>query len=406
MQLFNAGHTKGVVLALLLLLGLPAVAPASANRIRDDLNRLMGGSDSAMLASPDGSVIFAKNSDRPLVPASILKVFTALVALHALGADFRFETDFYLDRQRNLIIKGYGDPLLISEVVVDICRRLAGELSDAPALSGLILDETHFVQPLTIPGVSASLQPYDAPNGALCVNFNTVNFKRHKGRYVSAEPQTPLLPFAVARIKSRHAKTGRVVLSRNENENTRYAGELFRFFLRREGIRFSGPLTVGSAGSSARLILKYRSPYRLEEIIAKMLEHSNNFITNQLLITAGIRSQGAPGSLDKAVEGARRYAAEKLGISDLHIAEGSGISRQNRVTARQMMTVLRAFAPHYRLMRRAEAEYYKTGTLRGISTRAGYLLDPEGRRHPFVIMRNDTRKNATEFIPYLKKMVQ
>jgi D-alanyl-D-alanine carboxypeptidase/D-alanyl-D-alanine-endopeptidase (penicillin-binding protein 4) len=406
MQHLNAGHMKGAVLALMLLLGLSSVTRAAADRIRGDLNHLIGDSDAAMLALPDGSVIFEKNADKPLVPASILKVFTALVALDALGADFRFETDFYLDQQRNLIIKGYGDPLLISEVVADICRRLAAGLSGQVALSGLILDETYFVQPLTIPGVSASSQPYDAPNGALCVNFNTVNFKRHKGRYISAEPQTPLLPFALAKIKSRPATAGRVVLSKNENENTRYAGELFRFFLQREGIRFAGPVIIGSVGASARLILKYRSPYRLEEILAKMLEYSNNFITNQVLIAAGARTHGAPGSLDKAVEAARRYAAEKLGMSNLRIAEGSGISRQNRLTARQMMTVLRTFAPHFRLMRRAEAEYYKTGTLRGISTRAGYFLDLEGRRHPFVIMRNATRRNAIEFIPYLKKLIQ
>jgi D-alanyl-D-alanine carboxypeptidase/D-alanyl-D-alanine-endopeptidase (penicillin-binding protein 4) len=406
MQRFDTGHISGTLLVLTLLLVFSSIAPASTDQIRGELNRLIGDSDAALLALPDGSVIFEKNADTLLVPASILKVFTALVALHTLGSDFRFETEFYLDRQRNLIIKGYGDPLLISEVIADICSRLGGLLSDRAALRGLILDETYFVQPLTIPGVSASAQPYDAPNGALCVNFNTVNFKRHQGRYVSAEPQTPLLPFAKAKIKSRRVSGGRVVLSRIENENTRYAGELFRFFLQREGIRFSGPVTIGGVGASARRVLKYRSPYRLEEVVAKMLEHSNNFITNQLLIAAGIRIHGAPGSLEKAVRAARSFAAERLGIDNLRIAEGSGISRQNRLTARQMMTVLRVFAPHFRLMRRAENEFYKTGTLHGVSTRAGYLLNSKGRRHPFVIMRNATRKPATEFIPYLNELIQ
>lgn len=405
MRRLDTGHITGAVVALMLLVMFPPVAPAAADRNRAELSRLIGDSDAALLTLPDGAVVFAKNADQPLVPASILKVFTALVALDTLGADFRFETEFYLDRQRNLIIKGYGDPLLISEVIADIGRRLAGVLSDKSTLRSLILDESHFVRPLTIPGVSASSQPYDAPNGALCVNFNTVNFERRKGRYVSAEPQTPLLPFAEEKIRSRSATGGRVVLSRIENENTRYAGELFRFFFEREGIRFSGPVAVGNVGASAKLILTYRSPYRLEEIIAKMLEHSNNFVANQLLITAGIRTHGAPGSLDKAVLAARSYAAETLAISNLRIVEGSGISRSNRLTARQMMTVLRAFAPHHRLMRRSGDEYYKTGTLRAVSTRAGFLLHPSGRRHPFVIMRNGPRKNAAEFIPYLNKLI-
>ena len=391
---------------LVILSMLPPAALAASNSIHRELARQIGASDAVVLADPDGNIIFEKNADRHLVPASILKVFTALVALHSLGPDYHFKTEFYLDRQLNLTIKGYGDPLLISEVVADISTRLAAVLPGTSALRGLFLDETFFVQPLTIPGVSASSQPYDAPNGALCVNFNTVNFKRRNGRYISAEPQTPLLPIALARIKKNRAPAGRIVLSRLKNENTLYAGELFKFFLERESIQFSGPVEIGRVESNARLILTYQSPYGLTEIIAKMLEHSNNFMTNQLLITAGIKARGAPGSLDKAVQAARRYAAETLGIEKFDIVEGSGISRKNRVTAAQMVAVLRSFDPYYQLMRRDQNEFYKTGTLRGISTRAGYLLDSEARRHPFVIMRNSPGKTSPAIMPYLKKLVQ
>jgi D-alanyl-D-alanine carboxypeptidase/D-alanyl-D-alanine-endopeptidase (penicillin-binding protein 4) len=383
-----------------------STALPSTKQVQAALERRIGASDAVVLSNPDGSVIYSKNADRRLVPASILKIFTALVAMNSLGADFRFNTEFYLDRQHNLTIKGYGDPLLISEVVADISTRLAGSLPGTSALQSLLLDDTFFIQPLTIPGVSASSQPYDAPNGALCVNFNTVNFKRRNGRYLSAEPQTPLLPIALARIKRDRSPAGRIVLSRVKNENTLYAGELFKFFLEKEGVRFSGPIKIGPAASGARLILAYRSPYGLAEIVAKMLEHSNNFIANQLLITAGIRAHGAPGSLDKAMHAARSYALENLGIDTFNIVEGSGISRKNRITAGQMLTVLRAFDPHHRLMRRDQNEFYKTGTLRGISTRAGYLLNSEGQRHPFVIMRNSPGKRAPNLMPYLKQLIE
>lgn len=396
-----------IIIGLLCLAwSLATPAEAASGKAHAQVLRRIGPSDAVMLADPDGRVIVAKNIDLPLVPASILKIFTALVVLDSLGVDFQYTTEFYRDNLGDLTIKGYGDPLLISEVVADISERLAGVISDQAPFNNLRLDESYFVKPLTIPGVSATSQPYDAPNGALCVNFNTVNFKRFKNRYVSAEPQTPLIPFALDRIKQNRATRGRVVLSRIENENTLYAGELFRYFLEKEGIRFNGTVKIGRTRSADRLILTYRSPYRLTDIIAKMLEHSNNFITNQLLITAGISTQLAPGSLDKGVRSARRYAADRLGLKNLDIVEGSGISRRNRISARQMMAVLKQFEPHHRLMRQDLNEFYKTGTLKGVSTRAGYLLNSEGLQYPFVIMFNSPGKTAPPLMPYLKKIVQ
>ena len=53
----------------------------------------------------------AQNADRPFVPASVAKIVTAWLAMEVLGADYRFETRFYLDRDRVLYIRGGGDPL-------------------------------------------------------------------------------------------------------------------------------------------------------------------------------------------------------------------------------------------------------------------------------------------------------
>ncbi|MDA3894987.1 MAG: D-alanyl-D-alanine carboxypeptidase, partial [Desulfobacteraceae bacterium] len=150
------------------------------------INNLITSQDAVLLASPNGKIIFSKNADKKLIPASTLKVLTSLVAIHYLNQDYHFPTEFYIDADSNLIIKGYGDPLMISEEVRKISltlKPLIGSLND------IILDDTFFEKPLTIPGtVKDSLQPYDAPNGALCVNFNTVNFKIENKSIVSAEP--------------------------------------------------------------------------------------------------------------------------------------------------------------------------------------------------------------------------
>ena len=46
------------------------------------LNDLIGKQDAAIIADPQGRIIFSKNADKNLIPASLLKILTALVALH------------------------------------------------------------------------------------------------------------------------------------------------------------------------------------------------------------------------------------------------------------------------------------------------------------------------------------
>ena len=358
----------------------------------ENLTRLIGERDAILVTGPDGRVLLSKNEDQPLIPASTLKILTSLVALHYLGPDYRFVTEFYLDDDLNLTIKGYGDPLLVSEVVADISRSLGTRLD---RINDLILDDRYFAQPLVIPGVSSSAEPYDAPNGALCVNFNTVTFKKVDGRFVSAEPQSPLLPMIVKRVKSSRLTEGRIVLSHNENEITLYSGHLFAYFLAQNGVPMDGNITVASVRPEKdRLIFRHLSPFTLTDIIERLLEFSNNYITNQILIASGARAFGAPGTLDNGVRAARTYADEILKLGDLHLTEGSGISRANRITARDLSRVLDAFVPHYALMRQSGRQYFKSGTLHGISTRAGYIESHDGGLNRFVVLLNSKGKSA------------
>jgi len=150
------------------------------------ITSLIGAQDSLLVVDPNGSIIISKNDTKKLIPASTLKIFTALVALHYLGPEHLYWTEFFIDNNSNLKIKGFGDPLLTSEIVREISHLLAALLGQSTIINDLIVDDSYFNQPLTIPGISSSSQPYDAPNGALCVNFNTVFFKHTESGYISA----------------------------------------------------------------------------------------------------------------------------------------------------------------------------------------------------------------------------
>jgi len=373
----------------------------------DDLAHLIGNRDAVLVADPSGHIVFSKNMDNQLIPASTLKIFTALVAIHHLGPDYKFVTEFYMDRYSNLKIKGYGDPLLISETVVEMIRQLSMRLSvKCGIINDLILDDSYFSVQTVIPGVNISYEPYDAPNGALCVNFNTVNFKRNKnGAYVSAESQTPLLPLILPRIRDSQLDQGRIVLSSQSNEITRYAGHLFLYFLKKEGIRLEGDLRIGKIQKEAdKLIYRYVSSFSLIQIVSKLFEYSNNFIANQLLITTGAKVYGPPGNLDKGVRAALIYARNILEIDHVRIEEGSGISRKNRISARDFYKILKVFRPNYFLLQRTNNNmYYKTGTLKGIHTRAGYIKKKNGELYPFVLMINTPGKSPKPLMDIIQR---
>ena len=91
--------------------------------------------DSKLQIMKDISAAIAKHAGKKLVPASILKIFTSLAALHYLGSNHRYATDFFRDPDSNLVIKGYGDPLMISEIVDQIARELAGLIGDAGSVT-------------------------------------------------------------------------------------------------------------------------------------------------------------------------------------------------------------------------------------------------------------------------------
>jgi D-alanyl-D-alanine carboxypeptidase/D-alanyl-D-alanine-endopeptidase (penicillin-binding protein 4) len=375
-----AAATFAVLLGALWLT-IPVMAPA-APPVEG-----LGPHDALLVLDPDGRILLSHNPDQLMVPASTLKVLTSLAAFHYLGPDYRFPTDFLLDDGNNLVIRGYGDPLLVSEVIAASAHQLAGRLPRA--IHDILLDTTYFEGPLTIPGVSTTTNPYDAPIGALCANFNTVFFTRVDGKLQSAEEQTPILPMVVERIRRSGLQEGRIVLSRRQNEAPLYAGRLFRYFLEQEGFVIGGDVRMAPAGTSgAHLVYRHLSPYDLSHVVQRLLEFSNNFTANQLLMAMGARCYGPPATLAKGVQALKAYAGDVAGITDGVFVEGSGISRLNRLSARDMAAVLARFSPHADLMSHKNREYYKTGTLKGIRTRVGYIEDPPGRFYRFVLFRN------------------
>ena len=124
----------------------------------------------------------------------------------------------------------------------------------------------------------------------------------------------------------------------------------------------------------------------LSDIIAQMLLGSNNYIANQIFLEIGAHRRGGLVSLSKSLGVAREILAEHDLVGAIHLEEGSGISRENRFTARGFAKLLHHFAPHADLFPRTSGgSRFKTGTLSNVRTLAGYANTSRHGEVPFVI---------------------
>src|SRR6476646_11967921 len=121
----------------LLLLPAPALAGAK------EKIAALAPSGLVLVMDAEGNELMAQNADKPFVPASVTKIVTAWLAIEVLGGDYRFETRFYLDKDRVLYVRGGGDPFLISEELAQLASDLVVAVGKQP-LGGLVLDARYY----------------------------------------------------------------------------------------------------------------------------------------------------------------------------------------------------------------------------------------------------------------------
>ncbi len=369
------------LLLLVLLLLLPAPALAGAKEKVASL----APSGLVFVMDADGNELVAQNADKPFVPASVTKIVTAWLALEVLGADYRFETKFYLDDKRVLYVRGGGDPLLISEELALLAPQLVAAIGKEP-ITGIVLDARYYPFSLRIPGIENSKRSYDALNSALAVNFNTIYAARKGNTVLSAEKQTPITPLAISQFRLRGPKgRGRISLAQNPKVSLQYAGELIAAFIERAGGSVKGKITTGAVPVGLKPVYVHRQSRTLSEILHELLVGSNNYTANQIFLEIGGHRLGGPVSLAKSLKVANEILAAHGLAGAIHLEEGSGISRGNRFTARGLVKVLGLFAPHADLLKGGKGSSYKTGTLDGVRTLAGYADTSSHGRVRFVI---------------------
>lgn len=354
----------------------------------------------------DGTGLLKFREHDLFIPASTLKILTCLVALEKLGKDYRFETHFFVDQDNNLYIKGYGDPFLTSEAVSEIATTLAGQ--GIRRIGTLFLDESSFALGGERAAEEVSDNPYDAPNGALAVNFNALPVQvANKGAIGSGEPQTPLIPLMLE--AGANLAPGRYRLNVDTlcqpgrlDPALRYTAELFTAFLQKAGIEVQNGYAGRSVPGNLQPVYIHKSLKSLEEIIRACLKNSNNYIANQLFLACGAKDYGLPAGWEKS---RRSYAVFidrtlHLGGNQVRIREGSGLSRQNKISPAALLSILELFRPYSALLKQKSNVLLKSGTMKDVYCYAGYFAKGESQI-PFVILLNQARNNRDQVLQLL-----
>jgi D-alanyl-D-alanine carboxypeptidase/D-alanyl-D-alanine-endopeptidase (penicillin-binding protein 4) len=386
-------------------------------------------------------------------PASTLKLITTFAALEALGPAYTWSTEIYLEKpptggrvEGDVWLRGYGDPYLVAEEywkLADGLRKRGIHRIDGD----LVFDTSYFQLEPEDPGAFDN-QPdrvYNLTPHPLLVNFNAVRFVVRPGSdggTVAVAPDPPLPNLELDnRLRLYQAPCGGyqrgVAVAVQEPENraqvllegrfpagcdeyalTRtvlrpesYAFGLFDLFWQQLGGEIGGRWRLGTVPETVAKPFHLHRSRPLGDLVRLVNKYSNNVMTRHLELTLGAERFGAPATGDK---GRRAIFAvlEERGIDTrgLVISNSAGLSRDSRITARQLAGVLQAawkspfmaeFVSSLSIagldgtMRRrlagtpaAGRMHLKTGTLDHVSAVAGYVLTHTGKRLVVVVLVN------------------
>jgi D-alanyl-D-alanine carboxypeptidase/D-alanyl-D-alanine-endopeptidase (penicillin-binding protein 4) len=368
----------------------------------------------------DGNVLFEHNPQVPFNPASNTKMLTTAAAMTYLGPGYRYRTALYgpaPDEEGvvhgDVVLRGSGDPSLATKDLAQLAHALAAR--GVTRIEGDLVADGRF---------------RDVGDGALILNRNTYFVHVRPGdvghaALVSVQPQSDF--FGVEnqaktvigkrsrlRIDAYRSKDdrlivtvrGRITENRGEYVDARrladgalYSAQILRGALRDFGVELTGKARTGH--SKVETVLAEHLSAPLADISRVSNKPSNNFVADCIYKTLGGELFGLPGTLEKGTKAVMEYLSE-MGIAPnrYKIVNGSGLTHENRITARDLAVLLRhiyrdpQMAPDFvsslavsgidgtirnRFLGSDAVGLVraKTGTLSGVSALSGYVGDKD-----------------------------
>ncbi|MCC6336814.1 MAG: D-alanyl-D-alanine carboxypeptidase/D-alanyl-D-alanine-endopeptidase [Myxococcales bacterium] len=458
------------------LLVLSAVTAAAAPSREQERRALKAAMQSVIEQSPlgtarvtvqvksldDGTVVFARDENELLNPASNVKLFTAAAALTQLGTEYRFETEFLTPTEfkegkaKILYIRGKGDPTITTERLYGIVAELLH--AGLKEVQDIVVDDTWFDPDREPPGYDQETgdKAYLAPTGALSLNWNTVGVYLRPGETVGSEAAVELEPasdyFVVEGKVATGTRTQRRfnVTSGMDKQKQKisvegvvpvdkgawsawkkidqpaiYFGYTVKELLKQRGVKVKGRIRPGAVPPGQKVLYVAASD-TLDIVLKKLNKHSSNFVAEQLIKTLGAEKRGAPGSTARGIDVVEAFLASEVGLArgSFVMKNGSGLNDANRFSAAQTNRLLTYMANNFPLApeylsalgiagKDGTLKYRfdgsdavgrlraKTGTLENVSALSGYVQAVGGERFVFSVMVNDFPGRASTVVRHI-----
>ncbi len=375
-----------------------------------------------------GAVLAESGADLLINPASNDKMITSAAALSTLKPEYRFKTEYFVQGSLkegrlngNLIVKGYGDPSIVSERLVRVANELY--LFGVEEITGdVIVDDSWFDGNEEARGWEQEDAPdraYAAPVSALMVNYNAVAVYVRPGArpgdpaIVRVDPPSARVTLRGEVITAAVGSDVRLSSSKDRDDGAPrdapgkgtlltidgsiglrdsperiyrrvydpalHFGSTLTTFLQQRGVVMKHSVTRGTVPAGARLLLVDKSP-ALKDIVATLNHHSNNVIAEALVKAMGAEVFGAPGTFEHGLAVGRQYLEQKVGLAPgSYVYEnGSGLNDVNRFTARQLAQLVCAVSADYEIATEWFTSLAVAGTAGTISHR---MKDTPAMRH-------------------------
>ncbi|MGP8300042.1 D-alanyl-D-alanine carboxypeptidase/D-alanyl-D-alanine endopeptidase [Streptomyces inhibens] len=356
-----------------------------------------------------GREVFGAGQDKAATPASTIKLATAVAALSALGPDHRIDTTVVLAGKDRIVLVGGGDPTLTARSPRPGAEEQPANLRTLADATARALKQRHLAKISLGYDTSAYSGPVTHPLGP---NENIA-------------PVTPLMTDEARLDDSEHGTAPR------DADPAHTAARTFADLLHERGITVDGDPTGAKASAKPERIAAVHS-LPLSALVERMLTYSDNDIAEALARQTAIAAR-RPASFAGAGK-AVRTALERahLPLAGAVFEDGSGLDRDDKVSAALLSRLLlRASDPEYPALRPvvtglpvaaftgtlsnrytgqstgAGAVRAKTGTLTGVNTLAGTVVDADGRLLVFSFMTTGTtdRQGAQQALDKLASAV-